>query len=200
MAFPGRKQRSSELTTNGHPNPRPGDLTHAVRPVKRTLYVEEETEVGREVWEATDQDLLDECLRRGLLTDEQCREMLSGSDTDSGTEHEIPVNGFDGQLGTAHEEGKREVVGTTPAGGEVTVGCPGCGATGAIVDHECQPLEAKLPSEHLFAWFVERVSWLLPRKEVQQCLHDAEAMARMEWEECDSYSKAVARRLAKGIT
>lgn len=144
--------------TNGHPtNPRPGDLTPALRPVKRTLYVEEEDNGITSAWEATDQDLLDECLRRGLLTDEQCREMLSGSETDSGTEHEIPVNGFDGQLGTAHEEGKREVVGTTPAGGEVTVGCPGCGATGAIVDHECQPLEAKLPSERIVELHRERI-------------------------------------------
>lgn len=78
--------------TNGHPttppvtppppNPEPKVL-------KRVLFVEETTSDGmREVWEVTDEMLTEECLRRGLLTDAQCEEMLSGNYADSGPANE----------------------------------------------------------------------------------------------------------------
>lgn len=131
-------------TTNGHAahTLKPGDLTPAVRPVKRTLYVEEEDNGIKSVWEATDDDIVSECKRRGILpaSDEYMGESIEAAERAALRQGiESAKNGESVYLGSFAEHANEEVVGTTPSGEAVRM----VGADRAEVER------GKMPSERI---------------------------------------------------
>lgn len=128
-------------TTNGHPTLKPGDLAPERRPVKRTLYVEEETDVGREAIEITGSDDDRELMRElgwvrveraysEAIEDAVRRESGSASTTPDGWRLErSPQNGE-----------TTLIMGTTPSGEAVRMvngdgdakACAECHGTGRV--------------------------------------------------------------------